>query len=98
MEYQILGRHRESKDGGALITLARVGELAVQADALDWCVIEIVHLHGADLLIHPSYTKRDRDLENHPFGHEVVYRVRGAESHARCSIESETSTKRRAFW
>jgi hypothetical protein len=58
---------------GTLITLARVGELAIQADTLDWRVIEIVPLHAADLFLHSSCKERERDLEGHPFGHEVVH-------------------------
>jgi hypothetical protein len=55
LEYQIIGRHRELKDGGALIssTLARIGELAVQAHALDWCGVEKIPLDGADPPLHP---------------------------------------------
>jgi hypothetical protein len=50
LEDQILGRHRELKDGDALIisTLATVSELAVQAHTLDWCDVEEIPLDSVD--------------------------------------------------
>jgi hypothetical protein len=54
LEDQNLGRHRELKDGDTLIapTLARAGELAVQAHTLDQCNIEEPLLDGADPHLH----------------------------------------------
>jgi hypothetical protein len=54
LEDQNLGRHRELKNGGTLITqtLARAGELAVQAHTLDWCGVEEPLLNGADPYLH----------------------------------------------
>jgi hypothetical protein len=55
LEDQNLGCHQELKDGGTLIapTLARVGELAVQAHTLDRCSVQELLLDGADPLLHP---------------------------------------------
>jgi hypothetical protein len=54
LEDQNLGCHRELKDGGTLMvpTLARAGELVVQARTLDRCGVEEPLLDGTDPHLH----------------------------------------------
>jgi hypothetical protein len=54
LEDQNLGRHRELKDGGTLMapTVARAGELAVQAHTFDRCGIEEPLLDGVEPHLH----------------------------------------------
>jgi hypothetical protein len=54
LEDQNLGRHRELKDSGMLMapTLARAGELAVQAHTFDRCSVKESLLDGMEPYLH----------------------------------------------
>jgi hypothetical protein len=54
LEDQNFGRHRELKDSGTLMepTLARAGELAVQAHTFDRCGVEEPLLDGVESHLH----------------------------------------------
>jgi hypothetical protein len=62
------------KDGGTLIapTLARAGELAVQAHTLDRCGVEESLLDSADPHLHHWFTESFRDGKMHPFDGDIV--------------------------
>ena len=91
MEDQSLGRHRELKDGGALLVptdVAMVGELAVQAHTLFRHGIQ-AGLDIVDPLLHRRRTSGDCHLEVHP--------VVGVDEH-RCVKPHESFSWWELFW